>query len=146
MKHALGIYIIASNNSDGELVPQYVGRTEYEFGTRLKQHFDKGKFFDLAQSGPLEIFLIARANDGRIVTRGEATEKDELLIQQLEHDLIEHCVKLNAHLLNIHSRKKRELYVAGYRGDKPAKRDPAARALGDSFIPESERPPNGSTC
>jgi len=131
IQYGIGVYIVASKNgANEELVPQYVGRTENEFGTRFKQHFDKGKFLDLAQNGELTIFLLARANKGHIVTKDEATEQDILLIQQLEHDLIDHCVTLNADLLNIHNRKKREVYVAGYRGDNPAKREPAAEALG----------------
>jgi hypothetical protein len=130
LESGIGVYIIASQGPDGELVPQYVGRTEYEFGTRFKQHFDKGKFMDLANEGSIKIFLIARAIDGRIVTKDEATERDVLLVQQLEQDLIDHCVKLNKMLLNIRNRKKREVYVAGYRGDNPAKRHPAAEALG----------------
>jgi hypothetical protein len=130
IENGIGVYIVASENSDGELIPQYVGRTEYEFGTRLKQHFDNGKFMDLVAKGAIKIFLLARAIEGHIVTKDEATEKDVLLIQQLEHDLIDHCVNLNENLLNVQSRKKREVYVAGYRGDVAPKRSPAAQELG----------------
>ena len=130
IENAIGVYIVASQDPDGKLIPQYVGRTEYEFGTRLKQHFDKGKFINLVDKGPIKIFLIARAIDGRIVTKDEATENDVVLIQQLEHDLIGHCVKLNGDLLNIQNRKKREVYVAGYRGDDASKRERAAQELG----------------
>jgi hypothetical protein len=130
IENGIGVYIIASLNPDGQLIPKYVGRTEYEFGTRLKQHFDKGKFVDLVDNGPLTIFLIARAIKGKIVTKDEATGQDLLLIEQLEHDLIDHCVKLNKDLLNVHNRKKREVYVAGYRGDDASRRERAAQALG----------------
>jgi len=129
LENGIGIYIIASQDPAGKSVPQYVGRTVDEFGTRLKQHFDKGKFVDLVSTGPLQVFLIARAIKGQIVIKSEATGKDFLLIEQLERDLIAHCVAQNKDLLNIRSRTKQETYVAGFRGDDAAKREPAAQAL-----------------
>jgi hypothetical protein len=131
IENGIGVYVVASENADGTLVPRYVGRTEDTFGGRLKRHFDKGKFFGLVGESRVQIFLIARAIDGCIVTKEEATEKDGLLIQQLELDLIDHCAKLvDEKLLNVQNRKKREVYVAGYRGDSPSKREPAAKVLG----------------
>ena len=130
LQYGIGIYIIAKQGANGELSPTYVGRTTVEFGTRLKQHFEAGKFAELCEEGPLTIFLIARAINGKIVTKDEATGKDLLLIEQLEHDLIDHCVTLNEDLLNVHNRKKRKVYVAGYQGDDASKRESAAQALG----------------
>jgi len=130
LENGIGIYIIALR-ANGKLLPCYAGRTQDGFGTRLKQHFDKGKFEDLNNEALLDIFLIARTTpQGRVITKEEATGRDLLFIEQLEQKLIGRCAELNEDLLNVHYRSgQKNFYVAGFQDGK-AKRSPAAECLG----------------
>jgi hypothetical protein len=130
LENGIGIYIIASGY-EANFIPRYVGQTQDAFGKRLKAHFDKGKFENLADDGPLQIFLLARTtHQGKIVPKEEATGRDSLFIDQLEQKLVGHCVELNKDLLNVHYRDgEKKIYVAGFQ-DRGAKRTPAAKSLG----------------
>jgi len=129
LQFGIGIYIIAAKNDTGEPVPLYVGMTTREFGCRLVEHFEAGKFVELAENGPLQIHLIALAHDGRIIVKGEATALQKLVIEQLEQQLIDHCVKLNENLLNKKRWSKNKPHVPGYNDNDGSQRDEAARAL-----------------
>ncbi len=112
-----GVYVIAAKDSDGGLVPWYVGRTHREFGKRILQHFKSGRFRELAQRGPLNFFLLARARDGVVFKSSEArSEGSTRAVNYFEVMLIGTCIRLNAELLN--KREKRfhlNLHVPGYR-------------------------------
>jgi len=128
----VGVYIVATENSEGVLIPRYVGRTNKEFGLRIMQHFKAAKFQKLAENGPLMFFFLARAKDGRILKHGEAGGAENTkAINHLELLLIGTCLKLNRDLLNRQqTRFHQNFHVAGYLDNGPSERDfPAAHAL-----------------
>jgi hypothetical protein len=129
LENAMGIYIIASKAAGGQWIPCYVGMTTRELGQRLKEHLVTRKFID---SGPLEIFLIALRDGGRFVELSELTEVQELVIAQLEHQLIDHCVRVHGHgsLINKKMWSPHQIHVPGFidKGGKE-REDPAAQEL-----------------
>jgi hypothetical protein len=130
LQFGIGIYIIATQDDPVGSIPLYVGMTTREFGARLIEHLNAGKFSDLVEDGPLQIHLIALTKDGRIHTKDEANEKQKLAIEQLEYQLINHCAKLNKNLLNVKRWSANQVHVPGFIDDGDNQRDfPAARAL-----------------
>jgi hypothetical protein len=132
LEEGKGVYIVAVEDSIGQFLPRYVGKTVRQgFGTRLKQHFDHEKFAHLPADGAVSIFLIALAHSG-IVNIGpvEDESKQEWAITHLELSLISTCSKLNEDLENKHRYSSDSLHVPGYIDEGPRDRDfPAAQAL-----------------
>ena len=127
---AIGLYIVAARSDSGTSVPWYVGITTREFGQRLLEHFKGGKFADLATKGELDIYLIALRNGNQFVMRDGATEASKLMIEQLEQQLIDHCIRLNEDLLNKKRWSRNQIYVPGFIDKGASDRDfPAAQAL-----------------
>jgi hypothetical protein len=130
LQFAVGLYIVSARSDDGSSLPWYVGLTTREFGQRLLEHFKGGKFTDLASKGELEIFLIALRNGKEFVKRDEATEAQKLMIEQLEQQLIDHCIRLNENLLNKKLWSRNQIYVPGFIDKGASDRNfPAAQAL-----------------
>ena len=120
VEDGVGIYVVGVEGSDGNLVPWYVGQTYKSFGSRLRQHFDSGRFASIADKGTLKIVLIARTKDGRILPRqsGRRERLDRKVIDWLEVDLIDKCRLVNRNLLNRQFVKFLDgIWVGGYRGD-----------------------------
>jgi hypothetical protein len=134
LQYAIGVYIVAAKDNDGELIPWYVGKTDNEFGKRLIQHFDGARFYKLAaERGPLSFFLIARVTpSGRLkkVTARMRETPGLKSIDRLEFALIGSCSSRNSELLN-----KREksfhtiMHVPGYWNSSVEHYDDAAREL-----------------
>ena len=130
LQYAIGIYIVAANSNGDDPKPWYVGITTSEFGRRIKQHFERGKFAELAARGPLQIHLIALRNNANFVISGEATEAHKLVIEQMEQQLIDRCITLNPELLNKKLWSKNQIHVPGFIDKGNSERDfPAAQAL-----------------
>jgi hypothetical protein len=131
IENAVGVYLVCVEQPDGSLVPWYVGQTYVSFGARIKRHFDKGRFKELLDKGPLKIILIGKAKSKKYLR----ARLDRKVIDWLEIDLIDECVKVNGDLLNRkYVRFLAEIWVGGYRGDgalDPAELEkyPAYRAL-----------------
>ncbi len=133
LQHAVGIYIIAANSNDGVLpLPWYVGMTSREFGRRLFEHFKGKKFVDLSEKGPLYVHLIALVEHGRVLHGGEVTERQYLIIEQLEQQLIDQCIRRNKDLLNKKKWSPSQIHVPGFIDKGGAERAfPAAQKLAE---------------
>jgi len=130
LQFAIGLYIVAAGSSGEHPIPWYVGITTREFGSRLVEHFKKGKFAELAAKGSLDIHLIALRNNDKFVTRDEATEAQKLIIEQIEQQLIDRCITLNEKLLNKRRWSQNQIRVPGFIDKGGSERDfPAAQAL-----------------
>ena len=130
LSSGMGVYIVATKNEKGVPSPIYVGKTFRAFGTRLKEHFELHKFEDLSAKGPLSVFLLARAKNGRPVAAKLATERDKKLIAHLELILIGTCYKLNRDLANVQLKRFYDAFhVPGYIDHEISERDNAAKQL-----------------
>ena len=131
LTQAIGIYIFATANTSGSLVPWYVGKTDAGFKKRLDKHWKL--FATLAEKAPegdLRLFLIARITP--TTAKFRKSGKNKLAsIDDLESMMIGSCLSKNPEVAN--EKKKawhNGLYVPGYYGDeKTDKRDGAALAL-----------------
>ena len=133
LESGFGVYAIFALNDTGKLLPWYVGRTYGNFGARLKQHFDLGKFRDLDDKNGITIFLLARTKNGKRISSTEASGSDLAAVSRLELLLIGTCMRLNPSLLNKQLKRFHEpFYVAGFldRGQEH-NRDHAAIALAE---------------
>ncbi len=114
LQSGVGIYIVGAKADGNSLLPWYVGMTSREFGSRLVEHLKGGKFAELAEKGPLYFYLIAISKDGRVSRRDEITEQQRLIIEQIEQQLIDHCVRRNEHLLNKKKWSPNQIHVPGF--------------------------------
>lgn len=104
LQYGIGVYIFASRNAVGHLIPWYVGKTKNEFGKRLIQHIRSGKFEELiSEVGQLSLFLIAHVTNSGKIRKATQRTKDSAgikAINQLEFALIGSCLSMNPNLLN----------------------------------------------
>jgi hypothetical protein len=135
LQYAIGVYIFATMDSKGKLIPWYVGKTDKGFGRRLRNHLDAGKFHHLqSDSGPISVFLIARVTpSGRLKkkvtgrTRGRSGLKS---IDRLEFALIGTCLLLNTDLMNKSEKNfHTSMHVPGYLNSPVSSRNKSATEL-----------------
>jgi len=134
LSNAIGIYLVARQNSNDDLVPVYVGMTEAGFSKRFIQHVRGKKGFvrlsDSKGESSLQVFLIALMTPSDHFRKPVKGSNKVLAIRHLETMLIGACLGLNKHLLNTSFKTLyRALSVPGYLDTGPKDRSESAKQL-----------------
>jgi len=134
LSSAVGVYIVATKDKSGVLVPWYVGKTVNGFGKRFYQHLNGDRFRKLfsKNSSTVRVFLIPRVTSGAKFKKATKKLKEKGLrsTNLLEFALIGACLVKNNDLMNSKEVTLHKLFhVPGFWNSSPKNYDGAARQL-----------------
>lgn len=137
---AIGVYVLAVQKSEDEVVPWYVGKSDAGFAKRIRLH---SVFVELAHTvpnGDLLIFFLSRVTARKAqyvkpqrasLGKGKGSKLKKLSsISRLEYLLIGSCQAINPNLLNKQLKVFNDGFVVpGFLGPLPNQADKSANAF-----------------